>query len=357
MFRDWKTFVVKIGSSAFVDEHGRASFSVIQRLLQDIFALKKKGKRIILVSSGGLATGKTMGTSIRGESVQEIQALNATGWPHLFQKYQEFAQGQKQICAQVLLTQRDLSSKSSAYNAQRTIEILLEHNVLPIINENDVTSYKEAAFGDNDHLAVACAQLIQAEGIIFLSGTDGLYQNGLRLPEVCFENFPYASAIDKKGKSKQGRGGIPSKLSAIKKAIKIGIGCILSHYNSERPLSNFKGRSTYFAPHKNSYKEKEKIFISLTRSGAWVGIDDGAFSAILKGASLLAVGVVKVSGPFGRGDVVAIKKGSRIIAHGRSEFHWKDVEKIKGMRDEQIKKILPQRISKVIIHRDHMVIK
>src|SRR4029078_4006201 len=78
--------------------------------------------------------------------------------------------------AQVLLTHADLEHHERHLNARNTLVRLLQHGVIPIINENDAVSFTEIKFGDNDKLSALVACLLPADFLVILTTVDGVIE-------------------------------------------------------------------------------------------------------------------------------------------------------------------------------------
>src|SRR5580700_12002035 len=169
--------VVKVGSTLLVDgDSGRVNRAWLETLVEDLLRLRKRGQRVILVSSGAIALGRRrLGLKHGALRLEESQAAAAVGQIRLAHAYKELLEGCDVTVAQVLLTLEDSEQRRRYLNARATLESLLELGALPVINENDTVATAEIRYGDNDRLAARVAQMVGADCLVLLSDVDGLY--------------------------------------------------------------------------------------------------------------------------------------------------------------------------------------
>jgi glutamate 5-kinase len=173
---DFRRIVIKIGSALLVDQERRLLGDWLAGLAEDIAVLRRSGKQVLIVTSGAVAVGsRILKIHPRRSRLEELQAAAATGQVKLVNAYQEALGQHDIIAAQVLLTPDDTEIRRRFLNARGTLEKLLEHQVIPVINENDTVATDELRFGDNDRLAARVAQLVMADGLVLLSDIDGFY--------------------------------------------------------------------------------------------------------------------------------------------------------------------------------------
>ncbi len=169
-----KRVVIKVGS-AVLREDDKLAFTRMKNLVALISKLKnEKDTEVILVSSGAVAAGNTTLNLDRKEIINR-QALAAIGQPLLMKYYKQYFSEFGIKCAQMLLVAEDFDSRKRSKNAKDVMEVLLENNILPIINENDVIANEELLFGDNDQLAAHAAYFFDADFLAILSDIDGFY--------------------------------------------------------------------------------------------------------------------------------------------------------------------------------------
>src|SRR5438045_3902593 len=153
--------VVKVGSALLVDgDSGRVNRAWLETLVEDLLRLRRRGQRVILVSSGAIALGRRrLGLKHGALRLEESQAAAAVGQIRLAHAYKELLEGCDVTVAQVLLTLDDSENRRRYLNARATLEALLELDALPVINENDTVATAEIRYGDNDRLAARVAQM------------------------------------------------------------------------------------------------------------------------------------------------------------------------------------------------------
>ncbi len=171
-----RLIVFKVGSSTLVDEAGELDLGFVASMCAQIAELRRRGDRVVLVSSGAAAVGRSLlGFDARPSDIPTLQACAAAGQAKLIERYAEVLADDGLSCAQVLLTRGDVVDRTGYLNARTTFERLLELGVVPIVNENDTVSVREFSFGDNDMLGAIVASLIDADLYVILSDIDGLY--------------------------------------------------------------------------------------------------------------------------------------------------------------------------------------
>ena len=173
---DLRRLVVKIGSALLVDNTNRINRDWLNYLAEDVASLRATGHQVLIVSSGAVAIGShVLGINPRRSRLEELQAAAAAGQVQLVHAYQDALARHDIRAAQVLLTPDDTEVRRRFLNARGTLEKLLEHDIVPVINENDTVATDELRYGDNDRLAARVAQTVMADGLILLSDVDGFY--------------------------------------------------------------------------------------------------------------------------------------------------------------------------------------
>ena len=233
-----KRIVVKVGSSSLQHpETGKLNFLKVERLVRELCDLKNCGMDICLVSSGAIAVGRTfMGREKRPQTIARKQACAAVGQARLMMTYQKMFAEYHQTAGQVLMTKNTMIDNVSRKNAQNTFEELFRLGVIPIVNENDTISTYEMQFGDNDTLSAIVAALVSADLLILLSDIDGLYTDDPRenpdaklIHEVDAIDERYLFMAKESTGSDVGTGGMATKLTAAKIAMKSGADMIIAN--------------------------------------------------------------------------------------------------------------------------------
>ena len=218
-----RVWVVKIGSALLTDLNYGLNNEVMALLVRQIVALRAKGIAVVLVSSGSIAEGlRRLGITKRPNEVHKLQAAAAVGQMGLIHAYELEFEKLDVICAQVLLTHADLANRIRYLNAKRTLQSLIEMDVVPIINEND-TVVTEEVRGDNDTLGALVANLMEADAFVILTDQNGLYTADPRYDddaELVHVGEAGDRALEKmaSGAGELGTGGMITKLFAAEKA-------------------------------------------------------------------------------------------------------------------------------------------
>ncbi len=219
--KEKKRIVVKVGTSTLAYENGTINLHRMERLAMVLSDLQNSGKEVILVSSGAVGVGVGMiGLEERPTDLVKKQALAAIGQVGLIRLYQKFFDEYSKTVAQVLLTRDGIENSLRRKNARNTLLELLEMKIIPVVNENDTVITDEIEFGDNDTLSAAVATLVQADLLLILTDTDGVYtadphlnHSARKVPKVMKASKDLKD-VDVKGSSKMGKGGMASKIAA-----------------------------------------------------------------------------------------------------------------------------------------------
>mgnify|MGYP001198675810 FL=1 len=212
--------VLKIGTSTLTAGTENISRGKIEDISRQILELKKE-YRVILVSSGAIAAARQfIKLNKVNTPVNNKSALSAIGQPKLMQIYMEVFNDFGLHAAQCLLTHYDLRGNDSRVNTQNTINDLLKHDYIPIINENDTVAVEEIVLGDNDKLSAMVAELVGADKLVIASDIDGIFNGNPNLnPDVKLieevksidEIKPFIQDIE----NGLGTGGMESKIQAL----------------------------------------------------------------------------------------------------------------------------------------------
>lgn len=360
--------VVKVGTNG-ITSNGNLDHEEMQRLAAQIAAATKQGDRIVLVTSGAVAAGiAELGIPPKSKDVAFQQAAAATGQSVLMAKYRELFKPYGVKVAQILLTAEDLSNRASYVHTCDVLTLLLKIGVVPIINENDVTSVDELMhaegykvnFSDNDILSVLVAGAICADLVIILSDVEGLYTADPSEPSATLIKTVEAVTPELKGslngKSKLGRGGIQSKVKAAEIATTCGIPVVIANSRRENVILDIlagKDVGTYFKPQQSMPAVKRWIAYGAAVEGT-IQVNEGAKKAILEGSSLLPVGVISVVGTFDSGDVVSLEDEKHVeFARGTPNVSSTQLNLIKGLQVIEVQqKLGAQTPKEVIEHRN-----
>lgn len=232
--------IVKVGTSTLAHPTGRLNIQRVEMLVKVLSDLKNAGHEIILVSSGaiGMGVGKLM-LPKRPEDMESKQAAAAVGQCELMYTYDKLFTEYNHTVAQVLLTGEDIEDEKRRKNCENTLRKLLEFGALPIVNENDTVATEQIEIGDNDTLAAIVGKSVKAELVILLTDIDGLFTadphkdpSGKLIPLV-EEITPEIMKLAGGAGSRQGTGGMATKLLAAQIATKAGSDLVIA--NGKKP--------------------------------------------------------------------------------------------------------------------------
>lgn len=364
----WRRVVLKVGSALIAPDNAGCSEKYLRPIAEFIRECRLLGREVILVSSGSVAAGRHLfNFQHHRVPIALKRAMAAVGqnemmnfWSRCF----DFP------CAQVLLTHGDLSDRVRHINVQNTLRRLLDHGVLPIVNENDTIATEELKVGDNDNLAAMVATVSHADALIICSDVNGLYTadpnkdpSALLLPEVQqIDKRIYALAGG--ASSSVGTGGMRTKIEAAEKATAQGVDTlILDGHQADSFQCLLAGRNpgTIFYARKNPLPAKKHWVRHTLRAKGEIWVDDGCVDALcLRGASLLSSGIVQIKGEFDCGDAVIVRcsVSKRSIAKGVSRFSARELFSIKGQKSQHIADCLGYcpNGSNAVIHRSEMML-
>ncbi|MEE2024527.1 glutamate 5-kinase [Alkalimonas mucilaginosa] len=366
----WRRIVLKVGSALIApDPQAGCSEKYLGPIADFIRQCRDRDIEVILVSSGSVAAGRHhFNFNHHRVPIALKRAMAAVGqnqmmnfWSNCF----DFP------CAQVLLTHGDLSDRVRHVNVRNTFRRLLDHQVLPIVNENDTIATEEIKVGDNDNLAAMVATVANADALIICSDITGLFTADPN-KDPSAQLIPEVRTIDERiyslaggASSSVGTGGMRTKVQAAEKATTHGVDTLIVDGHQQdtftRLLDGFNP-GTIFYGHTDPMSGKKHWVRHTLRAKGEIWVDDGCMKALChQGASLLCSGIVHVQGEFEPGDAVIVRCGSGkvSIAKGVSRYSARELFSIKGQQTsaiaEQLGDILPGSTYEVI-HRDEMTL-
>lgn len=363
------TWVVKVGSRVLTFPDGRLNEERIGCFAGEVHELMQAGKRVVLVSSGAVASGLgRIGRKERPRDLAELQAVAAIGQCGLMECYDRSFRQHGRIVSQVLLTAEDLDDRTRYLNVRNTLLKLLEFGSVPIINENDTVSVAElqTTFGDNDRLAAMVTNLLRAPLLILLSDVDGLYDGDPKNPDSKlihtvdkFEESLFHLVRDQA--SGVSKGGMASKLTAARIATLAGEHVIIANGRTKGVLSGILAGdlvgTLVMAQGQVITSWKRWLGFTAQPRGQLV-LDPGARRAVESGGkSLLPIGVTEIIGNFNKGDLVALRDtlGAE-FARGLTNYDSEEIRKIKGLKSDAIAAALGHCPYQELIHRDNLAI-
>jgi len=368
VLRDARRIVVKVGSSLVTNEGRGLDEAAIGEWCRQMAILAKDGREVIMVSSGAIAEGmKRLGWATRPVEIHALQAAAAVGQMGLAQMYETKLRENGLGSAQVLLTHADLADRERYLNARSTLLTLLQHKVLPVINENDTVVNDEIKFGDNDTLGALVANLVEADALVILTDQKGLYTADPRknpAAEFVFEALagdPALEAMAGGVGSSIGSGGMITKILAAKRAAGSGASTVIAWGREPDALIRLcKGEpigTLLVALTQKQQARKQWMADHLQLRGA-VTVDPGAASKLLaEGKSLLAIGMTHVEGDFSRGDVIAIRDVSgQEIARGLANYASAEARLICRKPSSEFESLLGYVAESEFVHRDNLIL-
>lgn len=223
-----KRILLKIGTNTLTKETNHISRGKIEDIGMQIAALNDEYE-FVIVSSGAIAAAKQfVKLESKGKEIIVKQALASIGQPHLMRIFHENFSDLGLLTSQCLLSYSDFEKEQSKINIVNTINVLIENNYIPVINENDTVATDEIQFGDNDKLAALTAVLLKVDILIIATNTNGIYTKASinkEVPETISLVTDLQLMQQEVGdsKSSHGTGGMQSKIeaAAIAKAANI----------------------------------------------------------------------------------------------------------------------------------------
>jgi glutamate 5-kinase len=363
-----KCIVVKVGSSLVTNQGHGLDHAALGRWAGQIAELKRRGRQVLLVSSGAVAEGmQRLGWRKRPKQLHELQAAAAVGQMGLVQAYESCFREHGMHAAQVLLTHEDLADRRRYLNARSTLRTLLQLNVIPVINENDTVATDEIKVGDNDTLGALVTNLVEADVLIILTDQAGLFTGDPRrstdatLVSEASAGDPALEAMAGGVGSDIARGGMITKVMAAKRAARSGAHTVIASgheanvllrlIDGERLGSQLVAQTPTLTARKQWMADHLQVRGRLT-------LDAGAARALrAEGKSLLPVGVIAADGEFERGEVVScVDAQGHEIARGLVNYSAGETRRILKAPTSAIEARLGYIEEPELIHRDNLVL-
>jgi len=345
--------------------------AVMSALAEQVAQLHKGGVDVVVVTSGAIAAGQHRLGARRGrKDMPYRQVLAAVGQSDLMQAYQEVFAPHEITVAQTLLTRADLADRQRYLNARNTLLAMLELRVLPIVNENDVVAVDEiegTKIGDNDNLSALVANLVDADLLVLLTDTGGLYTSDPGI-DPSAKLIPRVERIDSQvealagdSTSGSGVGGMATKLQAARLATAGGADMVIAAGKEADVLVRLAAGETlgtlFPAAVDRMESRKRWMLAGLSVKGSIV-VDGGA-AVVLRDdkRSLLPAGVQDVRGSFQRGEAVTVVDGEgQRIAYGMANYSSDEILLIRGMRSDRIEEVLGHQYGGEVVHRDNLAL-
>jgi len=366
----YRRIVVKLGTSLLTGGSEHLSSEVMSGLVAQIARLHKQGLELIAVSSGALTSGRhKLGLTRKIKGIPFKQVLASVGQSHLMYVYEQLFSQYDIAVAQALLTKADLSDRTGYLNARNTLLALLQLRVLCIVNENDVVAVDEideAKFGDNDNLSAMVANLVDADLLLLLTDTAGLYTaDPNRDPKARL--IPQVDKIDAKIErladkaSALGTGGMVTKIEAAKLATTSGVTVVIADGREKDIILRLAADETIgtrFLPTTSKLESRKRWMLSGLCIRGKLVVDSGAALALKKqNRSLLAAGIRQLGGEFDRGDMVDIYDTEGYhLGCGLVNYSSGEVNLIKGTRSAKITTLLGFNYGPEVVHRNNLAV-
>jgi len=363
--------VAKFGTRLVTGGSDHLNYDILSSLVTQVSQLHKQGLELLVVSSGAIAAGRyKLGLTKELKGIPFKQVLASVGQNRLMQAYEQLFSQHNVTVAQALLTKADLSDRAGYLNARNTLLALLELRVLCIVNENDVVAVdeiQEAKFGDNDNLSAMVANLVDADLLLLLTDTAGLYTaDPHRDPDAHL--ISQVERIDSEIErlaagtpSGLGIGGMITKIEAAKLATASGVTVVIADgREADIILRLVAGEplGTRFLPTTSKLESRKRWMLSGLSTRGKLIVDSGAATALKKqNRSLLAAGIRQIEGDFQRGDIVNIydPEGSR-LGCGITNYSSADISIIKGAHSRKIASLLGYDYGSEVVHRNNLVV-
>jgi len=369
VLREAHRVVVKVGSSSITAPSGGIDAYQLQALSTVIAKRWAVGTQVLLVSSGAIAAGMTpLALARRPKDLATQQAAASAGQGSLMAAYTQAFSLHGMNVGQVLLTADDLHRRKHYVNASRTLERLLELEVVPVINENDAVATDEIRFGDNDRLAALVANLVNADALILLSDVDALYDMHPGNPaasRISLVRSPEEIAevdVSVMG-SGVGTGGMGSKMAAAAMATQEGVTVLVTSAGHAADALAGEDVGTYFGPTGERKSARRRWLAHATNARGRLILDQGAVAAVVqRQRSLLPVGVTAIEGLFAAGDTVDLcDPAGEVVARGLVNYASSDLAPLVGRRlntasTEHARPRAAGKPARTVVRRDDLVV-
>lgn len=332
-------------------------------LVDQIALLHNQGYEIIIITSGAVASGRSELKNMKTKPLDPVSArqlFSAVGQTKLINRYYELFREQGIACGQVLTTKENFATRQLYLNQQHCMEVMIDNNVIPIVNENDTISVTELMFTDNDELSGLVASMMNAHKLIILSNVDGVYDGNPQektskvISDIYPENKLCAGTFIQASKSSCGRGGMGTKYNISRKVASEGIDVVVANGKRDNILTsvvNDNRKVPFTVFHADTHPTssvKKWIAHSEDFAKGVITVNEGAYEALTseKASSLLPVGIINVSGDFEKDDIV------RIAAPDGTEFAVGRT----SLNSEKARAVIGKQGGRAVIHYNFLYI-
>lgn len=345
----YKKIAVKIGSNVLTRADGTLDITRMSSLVDQLAQLHKKGVEIVLISSGAVASGRSvMGISKKMDVLDQRQLYSAVGQAKLINHYYELFREHGIMVGQVLTTKENFGSRRHYLNQRNCMRVMLDNKVLPIVNENDTVSVTELMFTDNDELSGLIASMMDMQALIILSNIDGIFNGNPQHPDSkvirSIEKGQDVSDFIQSTKSTFGRGGMLTKTTIARKIADQGIDVFIANGKTDGILLQLLDPKsdvvcTQFVASENDFSSVKKwIAHSKGFAKGEIHINENATKALLaeKAVSLLPIGASEIKGDFEKDDIVKIiDHAGRELGVGRTQYDSVKSREMLGKKNQR----------------------
>lgn len=355
----FKKIAVKIGSNVLTRVDGTLDITRMSALVDQISFLHKKGVEIVLISSGAVASGRSiMGLGKKLGVVDQRQLYSAVGQAKLINHYWDLFREHGITVGQILTMKENFGSRRHYLNQRNCMQVMLDNKVIPVVNENDTVSVSELMFTDNDELSGLIASMMDMEALIILSNIDGIFNGSPSDPssKVIREitrNQDISDYIQTSG-STFGRGGMATKTSIARKIADEGIEVFIANGKTDNIIVQLLDKKedvicTHFiASTEDVSSVKKWIAHSQGFAKGEIHVNENAAKALTgeKAVSLLPIGATNIVGEFEKDDIVnIIDHNGQLLGVGKAQYN-----------SDKSRDLLGKKNQKPLIHCDYLYI-
>jgi len=345
-----KNIVIKIGTTSIIKD-GLLNKQFVDSLARSVKLLKSQGVKTLIVTSGAVQLGANeLKFQKRPTNLKSLQVASSVGQIELINSFKSIFNNHNLKIGQVLMSKNVLEDRFQFVNTTEALNELLNQDIIPVINENDIVATEELKFGDNDRLSAIVAIITKADKLIIVTDQEGLFnadptstKDAQKIDYIEFDSEELRNLIEKSS-SGRGMGGFSTKIMAAQMAGFSGIPTQIIPWTDEAVLDciNEVEIGTLIKPSIKKVKLK-KLWIAygLPVIGKII-IDSGAVEAISSDASLLSIGIKEIIKNFDNNEGVEIfDDQNNLIAKGISKIHSSDIS---------------NKNNEIVIHKDNLLI-
>ena len=364
----YKRIVVKLGTSVLTGGSRYLDGPRLVEFVRQLSALHDEGRDIVVCTSGAIAVGRAqLGFPDLPPTVVSKQLLAAVGQTRLMLQWERFFDIYGIQVGQILLTRADTEDRQRYLNARDVLTSLVEHRIVPVVNENDALATEEIKVGDNDNLSALVATLVSADLLLILTDQEGLFTGDPRTdPDA--QLIQEVNRISDELRASAGGtstglgvGGMSTKLTAANTARHSGIDVIIAAGREPNVIlraANNESIGTRFPSLQTPLESRKRWILAGPKPAGLIVVDEGAANALCtRGRSLLPAGIASVDGSFQRGDTISIVDvNGHELARGLSSYSSEDMVAIAGCRSHEIVDRLGYTHGDDAVHRNNLVL-